>query len=125
MADPNRLAGVATIAIDGVPYHVSGEGTYRPSGSSRESLIGQDGYHGYKEMPAAGSIKWKGRDSSGLVVAALNEANNATVTLVLANGKVVTGRNMARVGDPLEVNSEDATFDVSFEGPDVSETSNG
>lgn len=121
--DPNRLAGVATISIDGVPYHVAGQGTYRVSGSSRESLIGQDGYHGYKEMPQAGSIKWQGRDSSGLAVAALNEANNATVTLVLANGKVVTGRNMARVGDPLEVNTEDGTFDVSFEGPQVSENS--
>lgn len=121
MADPNRLAGAATITIDGVPYHVSGEGTYRISGSKRESLTGQDGYHGYSETPQPGAINWKGRDSSNLVVKALNEANNATVTLVLANGKVVTGRNMARVGDPIQVNTEDATFDVAFEGPEVTE----
>ena len=123
MADPNRLAGVATITVDGTPHHVSGEGTYKPSGSSRESLVGQDGYHGYKETPQPGSIKWKGRDSGGLVVKALNEANNATVVLVLANGKVVTGRNMARVGDPIEVNTEDGTFDCAFEGPEVTEGS--
>lgn len=121
MADVNRLAGVASVTINGVSYHISGEGTYRPSGSSRESLVGQDGYHGYKEMPQPGMIKWRGRDSNNLLVSALNEMANASVVLVPATGKSVIGRNMTRVGDPLEVNTEDGTFEVTFEGPDVTE----
>jgi hypothetical protein len=121
MADPNRLAGVASVTIDGRPYNISGEGTYRCSTTKRESLVGQDGYHGYSEMPQPGKISWKGRDSGSLSIAALNEAAGVTVVLVLANGKTVIGSKMTRVGDPIEVNSEDATFTVEFEGGDVVE----
>jgi hypothetical protein len=122
MADPNRLGGVASVTIDGRTFSIVGEGTYRPSSSKRESLVGQDGYHGYSEMPQPGKISWKGRDSGAVNIGALNEAANVTVVLVLANGKTVVGRNMARTGEPIEVNSEDATFSVEFEGADVRET---
>lgn len=122
MADPNRLAGVASVTIDGKAYSIAGEGTYRPSGSSRQSLTGQDGYHGYSEMPQPGRISWQGRDSGAVNIAALNEATDATVVLSLANGKTIIGRNMVRVGEQaIEVNTTDATFTVEFEGPDVSE----
>lgn len=122
MADPNRLAGVASVTIDGQAYSIAGEGTYRPSGSSRQSLTGQDGYHGYSEMPQPGRISWQGRDSGAVNIAALNEAIDATVVLSLANGKTIIGRNMVRVGEQaIEVNTTDATFTVEFEGPDVSE----
>ncbi len=121
MSDPNRLAGTASVTIDGRAYSISGEGTYRPSTSKRETLQGQDGIHGYSEMPQPGKISWKGRDGGGLSIATLNEASNVTVVLVLANGKVVVGRNMWRCGEPIEVNSEDATFSVEFESADVSE----
>lgn len=122
MADnTNRLAGIATVTVDGVAYSISGEGTYRPSVSKRETLTGQDQVHGFSEVPQPGKISWKGRDNGGLSIAGLNQANNVTVVLSLANGKSVIGRNMWRVGDPIEVNTEDATFTVEFEGPDVSE----
>jgi hypothetical protein len=45
---------------------------------------------------------------------------NSTVVLVLANGKVVFGRNMGTT-DTQEVDAEDAKFEVKFEGPEVSE----
>lgn len=122
MADPNRLAGVASVTVDGTANSISGEGTYRPSVAKRETLMGQDGYHGYSEMPQAGKISWKGRDSGAINIAALNNASNASVVLILANGKTIIGRNMARVGDPIEVNTEDGTFSVEFEGPDVTES---
>lgn len=121
--DSNRLAGVASVTIDGRPYSITGEGTYRVSGSRREALTGQDGWHGYSEMPTAGAIHWKGRDSGVVSIGALSDASNVTVVLALANGKTVIGRNMVRTGDgPLEVNTEDASFDIMFEGPDVMET---
>ena len=117
----NRLAGTCFVTIDGVSHSIVGEGAYKPSSVSRESQMGQDGYHGFKEMPMPGSISWKGRDSSSLSVSALNKATNVTVTMELASGKVVIGRNMVRVGDPIDVNTEDATFEVRFEGPEVTE----
>lgn len=116
------LAGTLSATIDGKAFSVAGEGTYRCSGSKRETLMGQDGYHGFSEMPAAGKISWKGRDSSVVSVSALSEASDATVVLSLANGKIIIGRNMVRIGDgPIEVNTEDGTFAVDFEGPEVTE----
>lgn len=122
MADNYRLAGVASITVNGAAYSIAGEGTYRPSRSKRESLMGQDGVHGYSEMPMPGKISWKGRDSGAINIGALNDASNATVVLESANGKVIIGRNMWRSGEPIEVNTEDGTFTVEFEGADVQES---
>lgn len=118
--DPNRLAGVATVTVDGKSFSISGEGTYQLSGTKREPLIGQSGYDGYSEIPQPGNISWQGRDANHVDIAALNEATNVTVVLSLANGKTVTGRNMARIGDPIVVKTDDATFPAEFIGPDVS-----
>ena len=117
----SALAGTAYVTIDGKSYTIAGEGSYMPSSVSREALIGQDGWHGYSEKPQAGKISWKGRDSGSLSIKQLNEASDATVVLVLINGKTVIGRNMVRTGEPIAVNTEDATFDVEFQGPDVTE----
>jgi len=122
MADSNLLAGTAYVTIDGKSYNITGEGTYTPSGPKREVLTGQDGWHGYSETPMPGKISWKGRDSGALSIADLQKAANVTVVLVLANGKVIVGRNMVRIGEgPIEVNTEDATFSVEFQGPEVTE----
>ena len=121
MSDPNRLAGVMYVTVDGRPYQVSGEGTYQVSGSKREPLVGQDGWHGYSETPQPGMMKWKGRDGNQVLIGALNEASNVTGVEQLANGKTIIGRNMVRMGDPIAVNTEDGTFDLEFTGPDVTE----
>lgn len=121
MPDPNRLAGFAYITIDGKSYSVAGEGTYRLSTAKRDTLMGQDGVHGYAEVPTAGKISWKGRDSGALSISALNDAVNVTVQLELANGKNILARNAWRTGDPVEVSSEDATFSVEFDSADVTE----
>ncbi len=121
MADSNLLAGFAFVTINGQSYRIAGEGAYRLSQNTRGTLSGQDGIHGYSEMPTAGKISWKGRDGSTVVVSALNDAVNATVVLQLANGKMIVARNAWRTGEPVEVSSEDATFSIEFDSPDVTE----
>ncbi|WP_260927361.1 phage tail tube protein [Novosphingobium sp. 9] len=117
----NLIAGFAYITIDGTSYAIAGEGTYRLSTAKRETLIGQDGVHGYAETPASGMISWKGRDSGSLSISDLSDAVDATIQLELANGKNIIARNAWRSGDPVEVSSEDATFTVQFESADVTE----
>ncbi len=117
----NRLAGVCYITADGRSFAVAGAGSYTPASPARETLMGQDGYHGYKEMPAAGKMSWTGRDSGGVKVGELADLTNVTVTFELANGKMVIGRNMSRVGEAPTVNTEEGTFDIAFEGPSVRE----
>lgn len=117
--DPNRLAGTASVTIDGQSYTIVGDGTYRLSSVHRETLKGQSGVEGYSEMAEEGKISWKGRDGYNVDIAALNAATNATVVLSPANGKSIIGRNMWRTGDPIEINTEDGSFTIEFDGPDV------
>lgn len=113
----NRIAGIAYLQIDGETHMLAGELTYSPIKVKRETKSGQDGVHGYGEMPAPPFISGTLRDSGSLTVADFNAMTNVTVTLNLANGKTVIGRNMWTV-DAQEVNTTEGTFDLKFEGFD-------
>lgn len=116
----NLIAGTAQLTVDGVTYQLVGEAKYMPSTVKREALLGMDGFHGWKETPIAGSISMSVRDAGNLTVFDFNTMRNATVVLQLANGKVVCGRNMGST-ESQEVDTEDAKFELKFEGPQVSE----
>lgn len=121
MADQtNRLAGIAFISVDGQNYMLQADLTYRVSTVERESLIGQDTVHGYSEKPSTGMISATLRDAKNLSVASINSMTNSTVVLQLANGKTIIGRNMWTV-DVQEVKTAEATLDVKWEGPSVTE----
>ncbi|WP_175829719.1 phage tail tube protein [Burkholderia cepacia] len=120
MSGSQLLAGITNAKIDGVTYQLEGKASYAVSRVKREALTGQDGFHGWKEMPVTGKIKMTLRDSGGLTVADFNAMRNSTVVLELANGKIVTGRNMGTT-EPEEVDTEEGTFPVQFEGPEVVE----
>ena len=121
MADTtNRIAGVAYLSVDGQSYMVAGDMAYSPSGVSRETITGQDRVHGYSEKPHPGSITATIRDAGGLLVSDFNAMTNVTVTLELANGKTIIGRNMWTVDAP-EVKTTEGTFEVKWEGPSVEE----
>lgn len=108
MADTsNRIAGIATITVDGQNYRLRGNFKYSACKVKRETIAGQDGIHGYSEMPVAGFIEADLSDMGGLKVVSLNGMTNVTVVAELANGKQVIGRNMWQVGDPIEATAED------------------
>lgn len=120
MADnSNRIAGVCYLSIDGQRVALSGEFAYQVGTPTREAKIGQDGYHGYKEKPAVGSITGKLRDAGGVSLSALGALTNTTVVAELANGKTVIGRNMFWSGEPPKADAEEAEIEFKFEGPDV------
>src|SRR5471032_1815847 len=121
MADTtNRLAGIAYISVDGQNYMLSGDLSYSVSTVSRDTVGGQDRIHGYSEKPKAGSISGTLRDAGGLSVASFNAMTNNTVTLELANGKMIIGRNMWTV-EAQEVKTAEGTFEVKWEGFSVEE----
>lgn len=121
MADTtNRLAGTCYLTIDGANYMLSGDFSYKVSGVSRETLKGPDGVHGYSETPQQGYIAMTLRDSSTLSQADLNAMSNVTLVAELANGKTIIGRNMWAT-DQAETKVTDATIEVKFEGPSVTE----
>lgn len=116
----NRLAGTAYVTIDGVTVMVAGQFKYSPGKWERSTLTGMDGVHGYKEKPRAPFISYQARDSGGTSIAKINDSTNVTVVVELANGKTVIGENMWSV-NMQDVDSEEAVFDVRWEGGSVTE----
>jgi hypothetical protein len=116
----NLIAGTAQVTTDGVTQQLEGGLKYSVSTVKREALVGKDGFHGWKETPVTGSITMSLRDAGNLSVAAFNAMRNSTIVAQLANGKIVVGRNMGAT-DVQEVDTEDAKFEVKFEGPQVTE----
>jgi len=116
----NLIAGTAQFTVDGTTYQLVGNMKYSPSSVKREAMMGLDGFHGWKETPIPGRMSMTVRDAGDLTVANFNVMRNVTVVFTLANGKIVTGRNMGAVDDQ-EVETEDAKFDVNMQGPQVSE----
>ncbi|WHU82979.1 phage tail tube protein [Pantoea agglomerans pv. betae] len=116
----NLLAGTAHVTVGGLTIMVAGKFKYRPSKMKRTTLNGMDGVHGYKEEYIPGQISCDVRDSGGTVVADFNNQTNVNVVAKLANGKTIIGSGLWTV-DTQDVNSEDATFPVTWEGRVVTE----
>ncbi|MEQ1968747.1 phage tail tube protein [Xenorhabdus nematophila] len=116
----NRLAGTAYVSVNGISIMVVGDFTYSPSTVTRETLTGMDYVHGYKEKPNAPYISCRVRDSGGTTVADFNNQTNVTIVAELANGKTIIGEGMWTV-NTQEVRSEDAEFEVRWEGISVTE----
>ncbi|MCO6414816.1 phage tail tube protein [Siccirubricoccus sp. KC 17139] len=117
MAKP--AAGATSFTIDGSSYALVGNVTYSPSSIKREALVGIDGHQVWKETPTLGFIAAKIRDL-GLRVEDFNKMREVNVSVTLVSGKQIIGTGLGCV-DTQEVDTEDATFDVRFEGMDVTE----
>lgn len=120
MDTSNRLAGTAHVSVNGLSIMVAGDFTYSPSKVVRETLTGMDFVHGYKEKPSPGFISCRVRDSGGTSVEDFNNQTNVTIVAELANGKTIIGEGLWTVRTQ-EVNSEDAVFEVRWEGRSVTE----
>jgi hypothetical protein len=121
MADTtNRIAGIAYLSVEGKRYQLAGDLAYSPTLTVKETAIGQDAVHGYIEKPHAPFISGTLRDGNGITVADFDAMTNVNITLELANGKTVIGRNMWTV-DAREVKTQEGTFEVKWEGPLVEE----
>jgi hypothetical protein len=110
----NRLAGLANLALGGVTYLLQGDFKYSPGTVDRETLVGMDQVHGYKETPRAPFIEFRLRDANSVNVASFNGMTGINISVTLANGKTITGSNMWTV-KAQEVDSMEAVFDVRLE----------
>ncbi|MGO3395342.1 MAG: phage tail tube protein [Serratia proteamaculans] len=111
----NLLAGTAYVSVDGLTIMVVGQFKYSTGRVKRETLIGMDGVHGYKETFVAPYISCQVRDSGSTVLADFNHQVNVTLVVELANGKTLIGSGMWST-DVQEVDSEEAVFTVKWEG---------
>jgi len=111
----NRIAGVAYIKWDGRQLAARGKFKSNILPTKREGIAGQDGVHGYKEMPRVPVIQGDVDYVEGCSIEELHKITDSTITLELANGAVHVLRN-AWFSDESEVDTEEGSFPVKFEG---------
>lgn len=118
----SRIAGTATITVDGLSYEIQGDFEYSSAIVERENLAGMStNSAGYKEKPIPCFIAFTGFDFGNVPLTTFVGMTQVTVVASLANGKVLTGQNMFTT-QAIMANSVDATIKLRFEGPKVYES---
>ena len=115
MPSNNRRAGIIFIKVDGFQYDAKGSFTYNLGHLKRDAIVGADKVHGFKALPQAPMIEGIITDSGNLDVEALVDIDEATVTLELANGKVIL-LSEAWYAHEGGITTEEGEIPVLFQG---------
>lgn len=116
----NRRAGTLTIQHNGQVMDAVGNFSYNLGQNIKTGLVGPDRVHGFKSLPQVPFIEGEIRDASDLDLESLVNLEDATLTLVLANGKkiMLTEAWYAAEGTGQ---TEEANIQYKFEGMDCQE----
>ena len=120
MADRNRRAGTLSFQVNGTIFDIVADVTYNLGSPKREALVGADRVHGYKEMPQVAFIEGETRDAGDLDVAQLQNFTDATITMPIANGKVIMYREAWYAADG-DIGTENANIQFRFESMSAEE----
>jgi len=115
-----RVGGIIFIKIDGAQYRAKGSWTYNLGQPKRESVVGADGVHGYKEMPQVAVLEGTITDSLELSAQDLMNVKDATITVDLANGKTIVLKDAWFAGDG-NITTEEGEIEARFEGMNAEE----
>lgn len=121
MAANPRIAGVIEFNINGRRRQAKGEFTYNLGALKRESIIGADEVHGFKETVQPAFIEGSITDEETLDIKNdLLNLTNDTISLKLNNNKRVVLRNAYYTADG-SVTSEEGEIEVRFESQGAEE----
>jgi hypothetical protein len=110
-----RFAGIAFLTVDGNQLALRGNFTVSPSAVERTMIAGQDGIHGYQELPRVPYIEGDLSTVPGLLLDDLEADTNVTVIAQLSNGMqyTLTGGTCKAA---FENNTRDGQVRVRWEG---------
>lgn len=120
MAGKNRIGGVISLKINGEMYFAKGDFTYNIGKPKKEGVVGSDRVHGYKETPQIPFIEGEITDRAEMSLEDLLNTDDATITLELANGKVIVLRE-AWYANEGTGNTGEGNIPVRFEGKSAEE----
>lgn len=115
-----RKGGLIQLQVDGVLYDAKGSFSYNLGRAKRDAIVGSDAVHGYLEKPQVAFIEGEITDRGNLDLDALVTATDVTVTLELANGKIVVLRDAWYAAEGTG-NTEEGNIEVRFEGKSAQE----
>lgn len=120
MAGNKRIGGIISLKLNGDMYFAKGAFTYNIGRPKKEGVVGSDRVHGYKETPQIPFVEGEITDRAEMSLEALLDTVDATITLELANGKVIVLRE-AWYADEGTGNTEEGAIPVRFEGMSAEE----
>ena len=110
-----RFAGIAYLMINGDQYPLRGNFTVSPSAVERTMIAGQDGVHGYQELPRVPYIEGDISTLPDVSLEEIERQTDVTVVAQLANGMQYTLAG-ATCKSALEANTRDGQARVRWEG---------
>jgi hypothetical protein len=120
MAGKNRIGGMIALKVNGDMHFAKGNFTYNLGKPKREGVVGADVVHGYKETPQVPFVEGEITDRNELSLEDLVTLDDATITLELANGKVITLSEAWYAGEGTG-NTEEGNIACRFEGMSAEE----
>jgi Phage tail tube protein len=110
-----RIAGIAYLVVNGEQVLVRGNFVVSPSIVERTMIAGQDGIHGYQELPRVPYIECDMSTPRNYYLDNLLEQTDSTVIAQLANGMQYTLTQAVCKGG-FENNTRDGQVRVRWEG---------
>lgn len=110
-----RIGGTIFFKVEGESFSAKGSFTYNIGVSKKEMVVGSDSVHGFKELPQVAFIEGAITDNDELDLQTLQEFRDVTVTLELANGKVIVIEEAVYAADG-SVTTEEGEIEVIFQG---------
>jgi len=122
MATPGKIAGTATVAINGQTFEVGGAFSWSSFTVKFEAISGMStNFAGYKETPIPAQIEFQGFDYNNFPLSNFQGMNDVTIVANLANGKVITGQDMT-ITDAVVADVATGEIKMRFVGPSIVET---
>ncbi len=110
-----RIAGIAFLIVDGEMMALRGNFTVSPSPVERTMIAGQDGVHGFQELPRVPYIEGDLSTLPGFYLETLLDETDSTVIAQLANNMQYTLTGATCKGG-FENNTRDGQVRVRWEG---------
>ncbi|GGC90361.1 phage tail tube protein [Chelatococcus reniformis] len=114
------IAGIAYVKVSGRQYPLKGNFTVGTTMIERTGIAGQDGFHGFSEMPRVPYIQGDISLAPDVSVEVLAAMTNETVTAELRNGKTYVLREAFTAGT-RELNTSEGQVQVRWEGASIDE----
>lgn len=110
-----RIGGLIQFKVEGELFQAKGNFEYNLGIPKKEMVVGSDAVHGFKETPQVPMISGAITDTDELDLEAFRRLRDVTVTLELANGKVIVLESGVEASDG-NVSSEEGEIEFKFEG---------
>jgi hypothetical protein len=117
---PIPVGGVAYVKVNGQAIPLRGNLVIHPTKRERTGVAGQDGVHGFTEMPRVPAIEGDVTTDPGFSIEDALNIDDATVQAECANGMVYVLRNAWQAG-LVDLNMVEGSGKFRWEGMDMDE----